>query len=40
MAIAKRFKQELKYVLSAKKLAVDERWPYALVEVRQYITSN
>lgn len=33
-------KSMYKYVLSAKKLAVDERWPYALVEVRLYITGN
>ena len=35
-----RFKQESMYGLYAKRVAVVESWPYALVEVRLYITSN
>ena len=39
VAVVDRFKQESMYGLSAKKVAVVERWSYALVEVRLYITS-
>ena len=40
VAVVERFKQESMYGLYAKRVAVVERWPYALVEVRLYITSN
>ena len=40
VAVVERFKQESMYGLSAKRVAVVERWPYALVEVRLYITCN
>ena len=35
MAVVERFKQESMYGLSAKKVAIVERWP--LVEVRLYL---